>query len=518
MSIWARIKGRDFRITGGDWKSRLDDADEFSFRVLARDVPDYQALLYQDAALIYNGALLVSGEIVASRFYRANREQPLQIEFDCTGELGRLEGVKAAAGAHYQNTAVTSILNTILPADWTLRLVNMVDPLLETTIDVRNKETLLPQIVAVIGGLPNLHFRYGGLDSNGEYVLEIGDFNTLTEHYVVGVNAQHIQRDYTSHGALSEILPYGYLSSDTIVTLTDLYSDPPTQTLHPAIAARITAHPDYANFAVVPDGVEFVVQNPAVSISRSTRRQYRLVKTKNDFPPTADERAEAAYALWLSTVADLKQSSLYEKFSAQVLLYKPPSIGDKAQLIGIVREPVIDPLSQVMEYIETFRLDAQHRIVSFNTKFELGEMEGQDGIWFEVDLTSNNEAEVIDPELEIYRRLEPVDNFDSPQASVILSPPLLASQTHDNGDASDCSGPGSIAAKTFTVTSPTPPVGSISVVTSVAVVPSTAVIYSETPPANPGDDWVGCVSAPAGAAWPPAAGQDVTVIVSFLFF
>lgn len=517
MSIWAKINNRDFRVFGGDWNVQLDDTDAFSFNVLLADVPDYHSLRYQSAAILYRGEVLVSGEIIDYRLKRSSREQPIQIEFECTGELARLEGIKAVTASHYQNSAVLSILATILPSDWAIQQVNMQDPLIATTIDLRNKERLMQQVVAIFGNIPNLHFRYGGLAGNGDYTLEIGDFNTLTEAYTEGVNAKQISRDFTSHEVLRDVIPYGYLSGDQVVTLSDLYSNPLTQTINASIAAQFTGHPDFADFPVIPDGSDFLVRNLAVSIARSTRKQFRLLKTKNQTIPNADQKAQAAYALWMSAVNLLKQSTLYEKFNVSAILGRPPSIADRAKLSGMVQEPVFGD-NAIIEYVKTFEVDGDYRIVGFKTKFELGELNGEEGIFFDVTCTDNDSAEVIDPELAIYRRLEQVGDFDDLAASVTLSPPLLSSQSHTNADASDCSGPASIAAKTFTVVAPSPPVGSTGVIASAATIPSTAIIYSETPPTNPGDPWVGCVSAANGAAWPPPANITITVIISFLYF
>lgn len=513
--IWARINNRNFEVLGGNWTATLDDADTFSFSLALVDVPDYRELRFQDAAIVYRGEVLVSGEIIDYRLKRSSREDAIEVEFDCTGELNRLEGIHAVSGSHYQNSAVLSILAAILPSNWTLQQVNLVDPLIETTIDLRKKEVLIQQVTAIFGNIPNLHFRYGGI-SGGDYVLQVGDFNSLTDSYVEGVNANAIIRDFTSHKLLRDIYPYGYLSSDEVISLTNLYSNPLTQTLNASIAARITAHPDYAAFPVLPDGSEFFVRNSNVSIQRSTRRQYRLVKTRNDTPPTDDEKAEAAYALWLSTVADLKRATIYDKFKVDALLNKPPSIADRAKLTGRVKEPVINSLSNEIEYVETFEVDDDYRIIGFSTRFELGELNGIEGIWYDVSCTDNDSAEEVDPELAVYRRLEQVADYDDLATSVILSPPILASKSHTNADATDCS-VGPVNGKVFSVPSPTPPVGATSVITSVAVVPSSVNILSETPPASPGDPWEGCVSGPAGASWPPAAGVTVTIIVSFFF-
>jgi hypothetical protein len=516
--IWAKINNREFQITGGEWSAQLDDADTFSFSVLLSDVPDYRDLRYASVGIIYKGEILVTGEIVNHSLKRSSREQAIEVDFDCVGELNRLDGIKSKSGAHYQNSAVLSILAAILPGNWAIQQVNMQDSLIETTTDLRNKQSLMQQLTAIFSGIPNLHFRYGGLDGSGDYILQVGDFNTLVAAYTEGVNVKQITTDYTSHEVLRDIYPYGYLSSDAVITLTDLYSDPLTQTLNASIAARMTAHPDYASFPVLPDGSEFFVRNSAISIQRSTRQQYRLVKTRNNVLPTANEKAQAAYALWLSTVADLKKKTLYQKYNVQdAILASAPSVGDRAFLSGTVHEPVYDVISSRIDYIPIFEVNGDYRIVGFQTKFKLGEINGQEGIIFDVTCTDNDNAEEIDPELAMYRRLEQVGDYDDQSTAVVLSAPKLASKTHTNTDASDCTSPSLLAAKIFNVTSPAPPVGSVSVVTSVATIPSTAVIWSETPPTNPGDPWIGCVSAPAGAAWPPAAGVNVTVIVSFLF-
>lgn len=514
--IWAKINNRDFQVFGGDWNGKLDDADTFSFNLLLADVPDYQSLRYQSASLVYSGEVLVSGEIINYRLKRSSREAPIEVEFECTGELARLEGVRAVTASHYQDSAVLSILATILPSNWAVQQVNMPDPLISTTIDLRNKEKLMQQLVSVFDGVPNLHFRYGGLNGSGDYILEVGDFNTLIDAYTEGINAKSITRDFTSYEVLRDIVPYGFLSSDSVITLADLYSNPLTQIINASIAAKFTGHPDFATFPVIIDGDDFLVRNLAVSIDRSARQQARLVKTKNNIPASADDKAQAAFALWLSALAVLKRSTLYQKFKVQVLLGKAPSIADRAKLSGVVQEPIFSD-NAVVEYVPTFEVDADYRIVEFSTKLETGELNGYEGIWFDVICTDNDSAEEVDPELAIYRRLEQVGDFDDKAASVILSPPLLASQTHDSGDVSDCIGTGPTDGKIFTVVAPTPPIGSVGVSTSAAVIPSTAVIFSETPPASPGDPWEGCISGVAGGDW-GSSPEPITIVISFFYF
>jgi hypothetical protein len=444
-----------------------------------------------------------------------NDKDKVVVSLKCIDELGRLTYERAKSDAHYQDQQIVGIINdlfTSVAANWTFLPVNMVDPLIESTLDLRNKETLFSQISEAIRSVPNLHMRYGGIDSStGEYVLEIGDFGDLTEHAYQGSNLIDVKINFNTNKVFKTVESFGDLTPTNRINLSDALSD-----------ARTIAHADYAQFPISQDAITgaWICTNTAISFGNNIRKSLNIVKTKNDVTPTAAQIAEAGYALWLKTVRLMKSSVDYDAYSGSYISQNIPKVGDKIKIKANIKEDVYSSFTGKQTKVNVLSVDDDFKITKL--KHDLGNsFLSQDSLKykfndsfnsFSFEATSNDEAEEFDPDLELYERLERFDNYDNTSGSIEVFPVQSTVVTFGNADAADCSG---ATGKTYLHTSPSYP-GWVTNVTTWYTVDQGARIVSLTEPVNPGDNWSACVK-PSSGNWPPAIGADITVTVFWLF-
>ena len=522
-SIFARIDKIDYEIESGSIDYSLDSANTFSINILASEFTNWRNINGIDVEIFSNDTSLISGFVDKQPQLSIKEGTPLIVNIKCLDELGRLTLERAKSTAHYQDQQVVGIINDLLTsvaANWTVSIVNMVDPLIETTVDLRNKETLFSQISETIRSVPDLHMRYGGIDGvTGEYVIEIGNFGDVTERAIQHLNLFDLNLQFNTNQVLLTVESFGDLTSTTRINLNDALSD-----------VRTTAHPDYAQFPISQDPITLVwiCTNTAISYGSNIRKSLNVVKTKNDIAPTAAEIAEAGYALWLKTVRIMKSSIETETYSGTFLSPNIPKIGDKMRVKSTVKEPVYDAFSgKIVEDIETFSVDDDFRIIDL--KHKLGEKYilqdvlsfnfEQNYNAFDFSVTSNDEAELNDPELELYERLERFDAFDNVSGSIEVFPVQVTSLTYSSANPADCNAAGGVPppsdGKDYTIASPVYP-GWATNVTTWYTIDRGAQVKTVTPPAVLGNSWTACIQD-SGGVWPPAVGAPITVKVYWLF-
>lgn len=518
--IIARIDGRDYNIIDGSLNLTIDQANSFEITLLANEFLNYRNARFKNIEIYEDGQLLVSGFIDKSAKLKMSDDKNIVISLKCLDELGRLTLVRAKNDAHYQDQQVLAIIADLfsVTTGWVTVLDNFIDPLIETTIDLRNKETLFAQIVEAIKSTPNVHLRYGGIDNSGNNILEIGYFGTVEYRAMQGVNLTDVTVDYPSNKVYLTVEAFGNISGDTKIDLQDALSD-----------ARTVAHPDYANFPISQDPITlaWIITNNTISQGANIRKSFNIVKTKNDSPPTPTEIAEAGYALWLKAVRFMQTATDYETYSGDMFLeqHEIPKVGDNLYLKSVVKEPVYDSFSgKIISNITTFSVDDVFRITKLKYKFGeqieviLDDFKLSNKRVIGFDVTSNDEAEEFDPEIELFERLERYDEYDDLASTLSLYPIQITTVTYGAADAADTdascvSPPGVLDAKEYTHVSPSYPVWATNV-TTWYVIDSGANVVCEFPPAAVGDNWVGRVQD-AGFAWPPAS--NITVTVFWLF-
>lgn len=521
--MYIRFQNRDIRVISSKVSWQLNAATDFDISIPLQDLPDLRRARMRPIELYHRGALFLDGFITDSPAVEINSDSVLVAKLNGFGELGWLTRWRAKADSHYQNTAVLDIIEDLLLAtngEWELGDIStMVDPLIETTIDLREKEELFAQIVETAKATPDVHLRYGG-KVNGVHRLDVGNFNQVTERLVQGSNLKDpLKRKRVTAPFYSVVEAYGnWAGTSEVLNLSHALSD-----------SRTAAHPDYVRYPILADGSTWVVADQEEIEGGEVTRFFNLAKTKNKGDPTAAEVSEAGYALWLKTVRFLKSHVEHDEYSGDVFLDHVPKVGDKTYIRSNVVEPIVDRVRREARYLPIFEIDDFYRITSVDFSFQSG-VQNEDPLrkdlehptdLFSIEVTSNDEAENIDPELELYEKLEGGSQFDTPGFSV--PPPV--SVTHDAADPADCvfgGGGGPANAKTFTLVSPPKPSWANRVSVNWAADPADSLIYVVQAPAptNPGGNLILCVQDGTGV-WPPLADDDlirpITVTAQFVF-
>lgn len=513
MNIIARMDGLDTPVLDGSINWQMDAVSSFSFTIPSKYI-DYSNARNSNVKIIENGVTLITGYIDKRPTLSMDGDGNTTVSIECVGELGRLTKHKANSIGHFQNTAVTTIIINLLgslTSEWELSINTMIDPTITTTIDLRGKETLFSQIIETIKSVPDVHLRYGGINEDtNKHILDIGNFNIVNHYGFESSNLFDLKWNPNSNEVIEKVESYGEIAADNRVTLFNALAD-----------SRLKDHVDYADYPILEDtDGTYYVQNLNATGGSSKRKKFDMIKTKNDEVPTVEEVAQAGYALYLKTLRFLKQNQEHDSYSFTFYSGAVPEIGDKIHIRSYIREPIFDAFGNVIDYIKTFEVNDAYRIVSLS--HSLGEMKLFDEnllYSFEIEVTTNDEAEQIDPDLELYERLESYDEFDTSEGNPIEYGPILTtSTTHDDSDAADCmsAGSGPTDGKEFVVSSPAVPPGATSVDTLYAVEPVDAVVSEIVLPASPGNDWTACVKY-INHLWPPPANESVKITVFWQF-
>lgn len=513
--MYARIDGRDLPVIAASATETLDASSSFNISIPITGV-DWRNLQLEDCDLYYNGELYLSGYIDAEpQLQRIDDTQPLEVKLECFGEMGRLMQYRAKANAHYQNQPLTSIINDLLlmtGGTWAVTNIStMIDPGALTTIDLRSKESLFAQIIEAVKSVPQVHIRYAGMSSS-IHELHMGNFNTENYLIVQGDNLISLKRQRNSGRAYRVCESYGERSGSRPVTLQHALANPAT-----------LAHPLYAQFPITLDPVTgtYICTNTAITKGNSATKQFGAIKTRNDRPPTVSEAQEAGYALWLKTVRFLQSQTFYETYDTTATFDSPPLVGDRARVIASVQEFVINPITDEGEWETTFSVNDTFRITKVTNNFEQSEVEDARGDVYVLELTSNDEAEQFDSEIELYQLLEAHDKADIIDAALGFSVMAATPVTHGPAVAADCDYPGggAVDGKSFTIVAPTPPdwATNVSVVYTVTGTPSGAFFGAHVVsyPVTPGDPLILCIQNTVGGGWGPTLTATVNATFTY---
>lgn len=510
MAIIARINGVDMPVIEASITWELDAAEDFEIEVAAQGF-DWRTAYNAPVALLRDGQVLVSG-LVALKPEATFNNEAAQITLKCMGEFARLTRLRALGDAKYQDAPVIGILLDLLPDGWTLDVVNMDDPTVTTTIDLRQKNQRFGQIVQLVESIPYFHLRYGGINDAGLYVLAVGNFNTVTTALHDGNLIDELQISPGQNDVLREIEAFCN-SADNVITLEDVVTPGTANSL-------AAAHPLFADFPIsqASDGA-WIVTNNAVDagLGGAIRKSFSGVKLGAE--PTDSDLNEAGFALWLNAVQHLIVNSDYEVYSASAALADTPHVGDRTHIRLMRAERVRDSLSGLYtQQAQTLALDTEIRITSVSHDLMQQTIPSRVGLdavepvaVFDLEMSGNDHAEVVDNDLRAINQLEA--DVDDDEETKTLPAVMSDSTTHGIGDLPDgsCS---PLTAKSYSVAAPTPPGGVTEVFTWYEVTPGAARVTVTGAPATPGDGWIACVESPGGG-WSPSG--DITVTVYFQY-
>lgn len=437
--MYLRIDNLDLPVNSASIKWTQNAPADINVTLPAALV-DWQNCRFKDIEIWKGGTQVISGFVFDSPSLSFDANRNVQVTLGCVDNIGRLMRERAKSNAFYQNSQITSIIQSLLAAtsDWILGSTStMVDPLAVTTIDLRSKEHIWAQIVAVTEATPQLFLRYGGYNVGlGKHQLDIGNFNTETSRFIQGHNITSIQLQKSTEMPYTVVEAYGGKLSNRKVNLLDALSYP-----------TILSHSDYATYPIQFDAVRgtYIVRDLTPGkLGNQITKTFNSNKTKNDSLPTSAQIAEAGFGLWRNAVRFLQQSALYQIFTVSGNLSSVPQVSDRAWLQGSVTEPIYDPLIDNFTWHDTFSVANSFRVTRVELNFEKSSrrLDPLSETWedveeYTVDISDNNYVEPLDDSVELYDKLEQTDSSDDIAAQLGILNQQFVVVTHTTAAPAD---------------------------------------------------------------------------------
>lgn len=479
--MYVYCKGKRFSVIKASVEFELDIVSNFSITIPLEETSNDIDFLLEEIEFYYKDSLIVSGLVVSRPKINFNDDIFL-LELKCDNELSQLSKIRAKSNSHFQNRTLGFCLLELISTvnNWVLSFVDINASDYFVTKDLRDKTTLFSQIKTIIDGIPNLHFKYGGLDSNNNHILEVGKFSKE-----IGILQTISKINLNSKGSIvyKRIESFGGFSSETRVTLSDALLDP-----------RTILDENYADFPIVNDGIYYYVENSNLDKGYDITKKFNLEKTKNDNIPTQAEIAEAGYSLYLKTVSFLKRQDDTKNYDVE--FYCPydnlPSLGDKYFIHHYVTKEVSTLYNT--KSIKLYEIEESLKLTKFSINFENDY--GKE-LLIKADFTTGEYSELNDDELELYDEL---DVFEERTTNLNLSLFEIVNVKHSGFDSSDCSGNGIIAGKLFTFNFNKPLIANNINYTITNKIPSDIKFNIIQQPSLPSTPLIICVS-PSNGDW-----------------
>lgn len=518
-SLTGFIGSRRINIIDISKQVELDTYQKIEFSILAEDISIFE-IRGKDFSIYSNNTLFASGIIIQRPAFQIT-DSKNTIKISAVSELGRLSCERAYSLAYYQDELVVSVLNSLLSTSnysFTLDATTFADAAIATTtIDLRSKETLFSQIVETIKSYPDLHMREV-LNSNGDTIIQIGEFNDLIYQATEGQNLIGISIQSDTSRVYSQLESYGGLSPSVRVSLNESLVD-----------GRAIASSFYAQFPIVIDGNGLAyVENTLISANCSSVKDFELHRTDNEAAVSQADINDAAFALYQKTVRYLQQNDESEDFDISIITpFEFLKVGDRIQVNSKVDEEYYNSTNMSYEKVTIIEVDDDYRIVNINTKLEDYSFNLDNGIetgilfFYDIRVTNSEDVPNYDTDIELYERLDKPNQIPSLDA-LQVAPPVLLSITHnENTDASDCSLSTGQNSKTFIFDiATTAPVWATGKNIIVSTLQPSAVRYEVVQNVG-GDltDVILCVSgAPSNLNWGAGgASNDVTVEIVVIY-
>lgn len=516
MSTFCTIDSKIVSLLKVNIKQTLDEVGSFTIEIPSSEI-DIRNIRGAEVIVYRNNTQLISGYVHERIGFTLKENGNVNAKLKCFDELGRLTREAAITTLHIQDTLVTTVIDNILSASqftsWTRTNVNFENSATETvTIDLRSKDTMFSQIVEVVKAVPSLHLRYGGVDSFGARVLEIGNFNQITEQFTQGVNLQELQMSPLQETQYSQIYAVGGLSGDTRVTLANALADPRYATDPLALQFPIKVNPISGQAYI--DHLNSNVEN---AISKS----FNFQKTNNETDVTETEIAEAGYSLWKKAISFIQSYGEFDTYTGAVITNRIPLVGDRAIISSVATERAFNELTMSYDEVEVFEVLADLRIVGVETSLEEYEMIDEfalarlnNEIIVDFEVTSGEQAQEFDESIILSD--EPISEGTS-EANLNLFPVQLVEVAHFGSAVNDCSGGGITNGKLFQFDF-TPPVGATGIsYVIVGSTPSNALSTINQSPLVGGTPLILCV-APSNGAWNTlSATEEIAFRVLYSF-
>ena len=410
----ATINNVDYEIIDGSINWELNAVSDFNITLVANEI-DYNNVLYEEVGIYYAGELLISGYVDKRPTIQVGNSNTLTVNLQCVDEMGRLTCRRAFRQSHFQNVTLSAALTTLIgsTSDWildttTLSATSASEPI---TIDLREKETLFAQITELISLVPGVHIRYGGFDGT-DHILEVGSFNELTTYANRNFNLLDINLEPQENRYYKVIEAYSGITDGKKIRLNRAATD-----------ARYLASPYITQFPItqdLSDGAWIVTNTLAPSgVECSIRKSFKSIKTENDVVPTAAEKNDVSYSLYLKSVRFLKESEPADLYTLKMTDVNIPTVGNRVHIYVEIEEPIFNSLfGSVVSYTSVFGVNADFRMtrISLNLKDIIetlqDSVDNEREFTFDITASSNDELGFYDAELEIFEKLEEASEYN----------------------------------------------------------------------------------------------------------
>lgn len=514
-SFYCILNGTEIPIVEGSINWALDEVEDISISVPAEYI-DLRTVRGLPISIYKDGILLESGFVIDRPALTFVDAENYVVELKVYGELGRLSCIGAKSNAHYQDQLVTAIIDDLLTfaPGWVRINVNFpTSPTEVTTIDLRSKETIFGQLVDVIKAVPGLHLRFGGYNALGERILHVGEFGDILYN---DINILEMSLDGNSQQVYKTVNAFGGLSQSVRVDLQDALNDP-----------RTAVHPDFVDYPIVigANG-QLEVDNLAMASGCGLTKKFELMKTENSQPPTAAEIREAGFALWRKAVRFLQSAQDYDLYSLTTIYHDRIRVGDRLWAASDVYQSVYNEHTLQEQMVRIFTVNEPLLITKVS--LQLGEMgnivndyfttEPSQQDVYQIEVTNGSDTDVFDSEVELYTRLDRVDEQLSADA-LQLSPLLTVEDTHITSVPADCTATGGpINGKLFTFLPPVIPSWATTVNWAIQLLDPSDLRYTiiQQPSITPLLPLELCVR-PTTTNWGPGPATPFTIRVLFFF-
>jgi hypothetical protein len=410
----ATINNIDYEIIDGSINWELNAVSDFNITIIANEI-DYRNVLYETVDIYYAGELLISGFVDKRPTIQIGDSKILTVNLQCVDNMGLLTCRRSYRNSHFQNTSFLAAITTLILSypDWTLDTSTLtVQQSGEMiTIDLREKETLFSQITELVALIPGVHMRYGGFNGT-DHVLEIGVFNTVNTYADRNFNLLNINLEPQEKRYYKVVESYSGITENKKIRLNRAFTD-----------ARYLASPYLAQYPIsqdVSDGAWIVTNTLAPSgVTCSIRKSFKSIKTKNDAVPTAAQKNDVSYALYLKSVRFLKESEPADLYTLRMTDVNIPRVGDRVHIHANIEEPVFNSLfGSVTGYVTTFTVNEDFRMtrLSLNLKDINETLQDQLPVErefvFDITASSNDELGFYDAELELFEKLEEASEYN----------------------------------------------------------------------------------------------------------
>ena len=520
QSLYAIIAGREVPVLSARLTWTQGQVNTAEISILARYI-DSLNITFSDWSLVRNGNVVMSGIVLDEPGLDLNKDRDSVYRISAVDELGRLTCKRAVSDAHFQDVDLPTMINFLLAGVTGYVLGDtstLINPAAKTTIDLRAKETLFAQIAEAVKQFPRTFLRYGGM-SGTNHLLDVGYFGV--ENYVLGQhdNLADLKKQRNTKRAYKYVEAYGGRSRSTRPTLGDAIN----ATLSPTIALRTQSDPNYATYPIVQIGGKYLVDNTEVSAGCEVTKEFSINKTENSEAPTNEEKAEAAFAVWQKTVRFLQENRSYETYTGTGYYVEPPNISDSVFVQAQVYEPAYDELLHQTELVPVFVIHKPYRITKITADFTESAADWRDDACgntetldaYDLEMTDNDYAELVDDDAALYERLERPDIADEDEESALtLKRVDIVTVEHQSSTPSDAACLPTVAKRfVFTLPAVPPPSGATQLLGSVvAVSPVGAIVNITQYAAYPNTPLIACVQDGTLGGW---GTNDVSVTARY---